>query len=146
LLIDHLRQSSSPCSLRHPAFNGLAKVGDCVAQLLSMAPEDRSLPGERSAAGVASPLPWPLLGRGVQAVRTRCSGWELMREVVLKDEDGRLLPLEIAFAVVKAMKQVPVGTTRLSTSTHAHPQPLGESITLGDVRLPASPPSCTERP
>ena len=77
-------------------------------------------------------------------MRTRRSGWEFMRDVVLKETDGRLLPSEIAFAAVKAMKQVAV-TTRLSTSTHAHPQPLGESITLGDVRSPAPRPSCTER-
>ena len=77
-------------------------------------------------------------------MRTRRLGWEFMRDVVLKETGGRLLPSEIAFAVVKAMKQVAVGTTRLSTSTHAHPQPLKESITLGEVRSPAPRPSCTE--
>ena len=104
-----------------------------------MPPEDRSLPGERSAAGTQGRLGYRSSARRMETLR---AGWELVKTVVLHSDAGRLLAPEVALAIVKGMKNVPVGATGPTISIHAHPHPLEESLLLGEVRLPHSAPAC----
>ena len=104
-----------------------------------MPPEDRSLPGERSAAGTQKQLGDRSSARRMDTLH---AGWELVKAVVLQSDAGRLLAPEVALAIVKGMKNVPVGATGPTISIHAHPQPLEESLLLGEVRLPHYAPAC----